>query len=185
MNDEFSDRHQAIRMRLAGQSVEEICQTLKRSREWFHTWWRRYLALGAVGLYDLTSARHQPPHISPDLERTILNIRERLESPLHAHTRYGLIGAGAIQAELQDLHIRPLPSPRTIERVLERNGKTLPRVHLAPSLSEHSYPGPQAHDFQSTASDGFGRPHLPQRQPATLLHLCVRLKGVVFSQRRF
>jgi putative transposase len=146
MRDEFSDRHQAVRLRLAGKAVEEICQTVGRSREWFHTWWRRYQTLGAAGLYDLTSARHQPPHISPDLERTIVNIRERLESPLHAHTRYGLIGASTIQAELQDLHIRPLPSPRTIERVLERNGKTLPRVHLAAPLSEHVYPGPQAHD---------------------------------------
>jgi putative transposase len=146
MKDEFSDRHQAVRLRLAGQSVEEICQTLSRSREWFYRWWRRYQALGAAGLYDLTSARHQPPHISAELERTIINIRQRLESPLHAHTRYGLIGAGAIQAELQELHIRPLPCARTIERVLERNGKTMPRVHLAPPLSEHVYPGPQAHD---------------------------------------
>jgi len=146
MNDEFSDRHQAIKLRLAGQSVETICGTLGRSREWFHSWWRRYQALGAAGLYDLTRARHQPPHISPDLERTILNIRQRLESPLHTHTRYGLIGAGAIQAELQELHIRPLPCPRTIERVLERNGKTMPRVRLARLLSEYVYPGPQAHD---------------------------------------
>lgn len=146
MKDEFSDRHQAIKMRLAGQSVEEICQTLGRSRQWFHLWWRRYQGLGTAGLYDLTSARHQPPHISPELERTILNIRQRLESPLHAHTRYGLIGAAAIQAELQELHIRPLPCTRTIERVLERNGKTMPRVRLAPPLSEQVYPGPQAHD---------------------------------------
>ena len=146
MKDEFSDRHQAIRMRLAGQSVEEICQTLERSREWFHLWWRRYQGLGTAGLYDLTSARHQPPHISPELERTIVNIRQRLASPLHAHRRYGLIGAGAIQAELQELHIRPLPCTHTIERVLERNGKTMPRVRLAPPLSEHVYPGPQAHN---------------------------------------
>jgi hypothetical protein len=37
MKDEFSDRHQAIKLRLAGQSVEVICQTLERSREWFRT----------------------------------------------------------------------------------------------------------------------------------------------------
>lgn len=28
MKDEFSDRHQAIKMRLAGQSIEIVCQTL-------------------------------------------------------------------------------------------------------------------------------------------------------------
>lgn len=42
MRDEFSDHHQAIKLKLAGRSVEYICQALGRSREWFHTWWRRY-----------------------------------------------------------------------------------------------------------------------------------------------
>ena len=103
MKDEFSDRHQAIRLRLAGQSVEVICQTLERSREWFHTWWRRYQALGAAGLYDLTRARQSTALISPELERTILTIRKRLESSYHPQTRYALIGASAIQAELKTL----------------------------------------------------------------------------------
>jgi hypothetical protein len=79
MKDEFSDRHQAIKMRLAGQSVEVICQTLERSREWFHLWWRRYQAMGAAGLYDVTRARQSTALISPELERTVLTIRKRLE----------------------------------------------------------------------------------------------------------
>jgi transposase InsO family protein len=146
MKDEFTDRHQAIRLRLAGQSVAAICQALGRSHEWFHLWWRRYQRLGAAGLFDLTRARHQPPHIAPELERTIISIRQRLESPLHPHTRYGLIGASAILSELKALQIRPLPCLRTIERVLERNGLTMPRVRLARLLPEHVYPAPQAHD---------------------------------------
>ncbi len=146
MKDEFTDRHQAIRLRLAGQPVAALCQTLGRSHEWFHLWWRRYQRLGAAGLFDLTRARHQPPHIPPELERTMISIRRRLESPLHPHTRYGLIGASAISAELKALHIRPLPCLRTIERVLERNGLTMPRVRLARLLPEHIYPAPEAHD---------------------------------------
>jgi transposase InsO family protein len=35
---------------------------------------------------------------------------------------------------------------RTIERVLERNGVTVPKVHLAPYLSKATYPKPQADD---------------------------------------
>ncbi len=146
MKDEFSDRHQAIRLRLAGRTAEDICLTLGRSRAWFHTWWRRYQALGAASLFDLTRARHQPPRLAPELERTIINIRRRLESPLYPQTRYGLIGASAILAELEALHIRPLPCLRTIERVLERNGLTMPRVRLARLLPEHVYPTPQVHD---------------------------------------
>lgn len=146
MKDEFSDRHQAIRMRLAGQAVEHICRTLRRSRDWFHTWWRRYRVLGVGGLFDLTPVNHQPPRLAPELERTIISIRQRLESPRHPQTRYGLIGASAILAELKALHIRPLPCLRTIERVLQRNGLTMPRVRLARLLPEHVYPAPPAHD---------------------------------------
>jgi transposase InsO family protein len=55
-----------------------------------------------------------------------------------------LTGAASIRAELKALGIRPLPCERTIERVLERNGLTLPRVRLAPLLPRQEYPGPQA-----------------------------------------
>ena len=144
MKDEFSDRHQAIRLRLAGQPVEHICQALGRSRVWFHTWWRRYQALGVTGLFDLTHATHQPPRIAPDLERTILNIRRRLESQVHPQTRYSLIGASAILGELKALHLRPLPCERTIERVLQRNGVTLPRLRLARFVAPQPYPAPSA-----------------------------------------
>jgi transposase InsO family protein len=55
-----------------------------------------------------------------------------------------LIGAPAILAELKARDIRPLPNPRTIERVLQRNGLTAPRVRLAPLLPRQESPGPQA-----------------------------------------
>jgi hypothetical protein len=144
MNNELSDRQQAIKLRLAGQSVEDICRLLGRSRDWFHTWWRRYRALGPNGLFDLTRANVQPRRIAPDLERSILTIRQRLTSQTHPGTRYSLIGASTILAELQALQIRPLSSLRTIERVLQRNGVTLPKVRLAPFLSNATYPTPQA-----------------------------------------
>jgi len=144
MKDEFSDRHQAITMRLAGRSIDDICQALDRSRDWFHSWWRRYQAMGVAGLYDQTRATRQPARISLDLERTILSIRRRLEAQHHPQTRYSLIGAGAILAELEALHLRSVPCERTIERVLERNGVTVPRVRLARFLPKQVYPAPQA-----------------------------------------
>src|SRR5574342_1191289 len=144
MNNELTDRQQAIKRRLACQSVEAICRAVGHSPDWFHTWWRRYRARGPNGLLELTRANLQPRRIAPDLERSILTIRQRLASQAHPGTRYSLIGASAILAELQALHIRPLPSVRTIERVLERNGVTAPRVRLAPYLSRATYPKPQA-----------------------------------------
>jgi putative transposase len=145
MHDEFTARQRAITLRLRGQPVQFICQALGRSAFWFHKWWRRYLEAGVAGLYDLTHATHHvAQRIAPELERAILSIRRRLQAHASPATRYSLIGAPAILAELQALDIRPLPNPRTIERVLQRNGLTAPRVRLAPLLPRQDYPGPQA-----------------------------------------
>src|SRR6516165_6134191 len=145
MQDEFTARQRAIALRLRGQPVQFICQALGRSAFWFHKWWRRYLESGVAGLYDLTHATHHvAQRISPELERTILSIRRRLQAHASPATRYRLIGATAILAELKALDVRPLPHPRTIERVLQRNGLTAPRVRLAPLLPRQEYPGPQA-----------------------------------------
>jgi len=145
MHDELAARHRAITLRLAGRPVKAICATVGRSTFWFHKWWGRYLQAGPEGLYDRTRARHQDAQrIPPELERAILSIRRRLQAHAAPATRYCLIGATAIRAELKTLGVCPLPCARTIERVLERNGLTAPRVRLAPLLPRQEYPGPQA-----------------------------------------
>src|SRR5215470_4936007 len=145
MNDELAARQRAISLRLAGRPVKHICSTLGRSEAWFHKWWGRYLEDGPEGLYDLTRANHHvAQRISPELERAILSVRRRLQAHATPATRYSLIGATAVRSELKTLDIRPLPSERTIEHVLERNGLTAPRVRLAPLLPRQEYPGPQA-----------------------------------------
>src|SRR3989440_1485605 len=128
MNDELAARHRAITLRLAGRPIKAICTAVGRSEVWFHKWWGRYLLAGPEGLYDLRRANHHvAQRISPERERTILSIRRRLQAHAAPATRYSLTGATAILAELKSLGVRPLPSARTIERVLERNGLTAPR----------------------------------------------------------
>jgi len=145
MHDELAARHRAIALRLAGRPVNVICAAVGRSKFWFHKWWGRYLQAGPPGLYDLTRANHHvAQRIPPELERAILSIRRRLQAHATPATRYCLTGAATIRAELKALGIRPLPSERTIERVLQRNGLTAPRVRLAPLLPRQDYPGPQA-----------------------------------------
>ena len=101
MKDEFTARQRAITLRLGGRPVKSICSALGRSEFWFHKWWRRYTESGAEGLYDLTRANHQvAQRISPELERTILSIRRRLQAHATPGTRYSMIGADAILAEL-------------------------------------------------------------------------------------
>src|SRR5215813_14990138 len=145
MHDELTARQRAISLRLAGRTVKQVCSALGCSEAWFQKWWRRYLQAGPEGLYDLTRARHHVARqIPPELERAILSIRRRLQARATPATRYALIGATAIRAELKALGIRPLPAARTIERVLQRHGLTAPRIRLAPLLPRQEYPGPQA-----------------------------------------
>ena len=173
MDNELSDRQQAVKLRLAGRSVEEICQIMNRSRDWFNTWWRRYRSFGPNGLFDLTRSNVQPRRISAELERTIVGIRQRLASQAHPGTRYSLIGANSILAELRILHIRPLPSVRTIERVLERNGETVPKVCLAPYLVRSTYPKPQAnHSNQLHQVDAVGPIYLKGNRQRYYIFTC-------------
>jgi putative transposase len=145
MNDELSARQRAITLRLAGRTIQQIAQAVGRCEAWFHKWWRRYRDFGADGLFDLTRAnRNVAARIPPELERTILSMRQRLEARSGPGASYRFTGASAILAELKALNIRPLPSPRTIERVLQRHGITLPRLRLARPLPRQVYPAPQA-----------------------------------------
>jgi transposase InsO family protein len=144
MNDEFAARQRAITLRLAGRPVQQVCSALGRTEAWFHKWWRRYLEAGVDGLFDLTRARHVTQRIPPELERAILSIRRRLQAHAAPATRYSLIGAAAILTELKGLDIRPLPSPRTVERVLQRHGLTAPRERLPRLLPRQVYPAPPA-----------------------------------------
>ena len=173
MDNELSDRQQAIKLRLAGHCVEEICQLLGRSRKWFHLWWRRYRGHGPNGLFDLTRSNVQPRRISAELERTIVGIRQRLACQAHPGTRYSLIGASSILAELQNLHIRPLPSARTVERVLERNGETVPRVRLSPYLARSTYPKPETnHSNQLHQVDAVGPIYLKGNRQRYYIFTC-------------
>jgi putative transposase len=145
MKDELTARQRAIHLRLAGRSVQYICSVLDRGKAWFCKWWGRYLQAGPEGLYDRTRANHHvAQRIPPELERAILSVRRRLQAHASPATRYCLIGASAIRAELKALGVQPLPCERTIERVLQRNGLTAPRVRLAPLLPRQEWPGPQA-----------------------------------------
>lgn len=147
MKNELADRQTAIHLRLAGEPIEAICHRLKRSRVWFNKWWGRYMAEGPEGLYDLSRAPHTVvDRIPPQLERTIVSIRRRLQAHASPATRYQHIGAPTVLAELQALQVTPLPGLRTIERVLQRHGLTSPRLRAAPPINTSGYPTPPADD---------------------------------------
>jgi putative transposase len=147
MHNELADRQAAIRRRLAGESVESICHSLHHSEVWFHKWWQRYLEQGPEGLYDLTRANHQVVNRTPpQIERAVCSIRRRLAARATPQTRYTLVGAVQIRAELKALGYAPLPALRTIEGIIARAGLSCPPLRLARRLAQSEYPGPSARD---------------------------------------
>ncbi len=68
MKDELADRQRAIQLRLTGESIPSICRVLRRSRDWFHRWWRHYRAKGPDGLFELTHINHHPRRLAPEVE---------------------------------------------------------------------------------------------------------------------
>jgi transposase-like protein len=145
MATEFSLRQQAIRRRLAGQTVSSICQRIGRSRTWFYRWWHRYQEEGADGLREHPRVpQRSPTQVSASIRQAILVIRDRLIRRRGAQARYRLAGAPTIQHELAVLEYTPLPSVRTIERILQQAGRTRPSFRLQPTATASTYPGPQA-----------------------------------------
>jgi hypothetical protein len=143
-----------MRMRLAGKCVTFICEQLKRSREWFYIWWHRYQDYGADGLRDQTrKPKVSPRAITEEIRAAILSIRDRLTRRRGAQARYRLTGAPTIRHELEILGYTPLPGLRTIERVLQRGGRTSPPFRTQPTSHSAAYPAPhvtgsnQVHQF--------------------------------------
>jgi putative transposase len=175
MHDEWSRRQAAIRLRLAGESIQAICRTVQRTEPWFHKWRKRYLALGPEGLYDLTrGTRRVVNRIPPHIERAVISIRQRLAARATPQSRYTLVGAPQIRAELEVLGYTPLPSLRTIERIVTNAGLSCPPLRLSRPLAKTEYPGPQAHDTnQPHQVDAVG-PRYLQGDPTRYYFLVLR-----------
>jgi len=141
MTSELALRQRAMRLKLSGWTVTQICASLQRGRDWFYKWWDRYVAEGASGLRERSHAsRHRPPVVSTELQQMILTVRDRL---MHRHgprERYRLAGAPTIRHELECLGYEALPSLRTIERILQTRGRTSRAFRLQPRAASSDYP---------------------------------------------
>lgn len=135
----------AVQKYLAGEKPIEIYKRLNKSKKWFFKWLSRYQDQGAkrarleTWYQDLPRVpKHQPHRTKTDMEMIIISIRDQL-----AKTRYAQIGAETILWELQKLGIKKSPSVRTIERIIKRNGRVLPkRKHN--TYAGKNYPSPTA-----------------------------------------
>lgn len=137
-------RREAIRRRLAGERRGEICQDLGRATSWFDKWWAIYRHDPYNDLRDRSRAPHTSPQQLPsEVAQTVVTLRRTLEAAQTSNTKYGLIGPRAIQGRLDELKVRPLPSPSMIQRILQLHELTHP---VGAGQTKAYYPWPLAWD---------------------------------------
>jgi transposase InsO family protein len=129
-------RLDAVRAVLSGAKVTEVAAAAGVSRQSVHSWMTRYLAEGLAGLADKSHRPKSCPHqVAGDAEVAVAEMRRQ-------HPKWG---AKRIRLELLR---RPrgvlVPSERTINRVLTRQGLVSPRPRKRPRDSYRRWerPGP-------------------------------------------
>jgi transposase len=115
------DRENAIKSYLKGESITAIARKLGHSRPWVYKWIARYQANGA-GREWLADESRSPHHNSRQLPGEVVEAVKLAR--LHLYNQALFCGAQAISWELEALKVSPLPSLRTISRIVSREGLT-------------------------------------------------------------
>ena len=120
MGDEIKRcRILAVQRFRAGESPESICVSLGKSKFWLYKWVKRYNQDDTLWFENRSRRPHSTPHrTTAEIEQIIKIVR------LNLYNRNLFCGAQAILWELEDLGVQPLPSLRTINRILVRNELT-------------------------------------------------------------
>ena len=108
-------RQQAVVRYLAGEKIEAICRDMHCSKSWLYKWKARYQTDNpgwATGLS--TQPRHKPSQTPEPMAQRVVTLHRTL---VHSGQRGS---AAAIQQGLQQQGIEPIPSLRTIYRILQR-----------------------------------------------------------------
>jgi len=120
MKDEIQqERTWAVRRFLNGEKPESIWTSLCRSKAWLYKWVERHIA------NDNSWSKSQSRRPLSVTSRTPKEIEEIVKMVrLNLYNRDLFCGAQAIRWEMEELGVRPLPSLRTINRILSRNELT-------------------------------------------------------------
>src|SRR5260370_36750250 len=114
------DRQIAVQRYSKGEGLSGIASSLGYSRRWVYKWVARYHANEAAEWYEEQSrCPHSNPHqVSSEIVAAVKLAR------LHLYNQGLFCGAQAITWELEDLGVGSLPSLRTINRIVQREGLT-------------------------------------------------------------
>ena len=109
----------AVELWAAGRTAAEICRSLSCSRSWFYKWLRRHQG-GQAQWFEPQSRRPQAP--ARQLGEEVVEVVKLTRLSLYNQGVF--CGAQAIRWELEDSAFDPLPSVRTINRILAREELT-------------------------------------------------------------
>lgn len=117
-NAQAQRRERAIDRYRAGDPREDICRELACSKSWLYTWRDRYLATDP----SWTEERSRSPRTNPT--KTPQRIEQVVVALRHTLAQHGKgCGAASIKQALEQQGIEPVPSQRTIYRILHRYEK--------------------------------------------------------------
>ena len=115
------DRVLAINRYLNGEKPATIARSLGYSRKWIYKWIERYES--STDDNDWCRNRPSAPHSNPcELSNEVVEAVKLVRLSLYNDGVF--CGAQAIRMELEDLAVKPLPSLRTINRILSREELT-------------------------------------------------------------
>jgi putative transposase len=113
------ERAAAVQRYLVGEDPERICASLGRSRSWLYKWLARHIPDDSAWYEDLSRRPLNSPHRTPaEIEKIVEVVRWRL------YNNDLFCGSQAILWEMEDMNVQPLPSIRTIDRILHRRELT-------------------------------------------------------------
>lgn len=112
-------RNLAVQRFLNGEKPKSICSSLGKSKSWLYKWVSRYNP-HEPSWYKNKSKRpcNNPLHTTSEIEEIVKMLR------LNLYNQDLYYGAQAIQWELEDLNVQPIPSLSTIKRIVKRHGLT-------------------------------------------------------------
>lgn len=139
--DLLAERKIAMHLLRGGHSVKEVAQQLNRSVAWVYKWHHRFDQAGWAGLQGHSQAPKQHGRrLSDQVRQAIVQARSELEAEAASGQGLNYIGAASVQTRLAQKAVLPLPSQRTIERVLEKAKMT-----NQPTLSSPKIEYPHLH----------------------------------------
>jgi hypothetical protein len=117
--DVQQERQWAVQRFFGGESPDAICVSLGRSRTWLYKWVDRFLE-DSPEWFKSKSRRplSNPLHTAMEIEEIVKLVR------LNLYNQRLFCGDQAISWELEEMGVKPIPSLRTISRILNRHGLT-------------------------------------------------------------